>query len=237
MRRDSDDFEFDVRETGALSPDRRGDLLRLFESNYRDANPSFLEKSLSTLRHVALATWGGRPVGFALAETRVLQLPRLPGQVVRLAGICCIAPEFRRRGLFVRLEELAAAAASVPETPRILVCGRIAHPAAFRTMARIPGVIPQPGWAPTPWQREVGAAIAAIYGAHAFDSETFVCIGDGRAIGYPQGEFEVESREWTVFEPVDRDRGDALLGIAWVPDSPPGWDGPPRQGASGFPSK
>ena len=225
MRRDFEGFEFDVRETGALSPKRRGDLLRLFESNYRDANPSFLEKSLATLRHAALATCDGRAVGFALAETRVVQLPRLPDQVVRLAGICCIAPDFRRRGLFVRLEQLAAAAANVPETTRVLVCGRMAHPAAFRTLARIPGAVPQPGRAPTPWQREVGAAIAAIYGAHAFDSETFVCIGDGRAIGYPQGEFEVESEEWKLFEPVDRDRGDALLGIAWVPDGPPGWDG------------
>ena len=229
-------FEFDVRETGALSPNRRDALYRLFESNYREANPSFLEKSLATLRHVAIATCGDRPVGFALAETRVVHLPRLPSQVVRLAGICCIAPDFRRRGLFVRLERLAAAAASVPETPRVLVCGRMAHPAAFRTMARIPGAVPQPDRAPTRWQREVGTAIAEIYGAHAFDPGTFVCIGDGRAIGYPQVEFQVEPGEWKVFEPVDRDRGDALLGIAWVPDSPPGWDRPPRETALGSPS-
>ncbi len=33
----------------------------------------------------------------------------------------------------------------------------------------------------------------------------------------------VEPEEWEVFRAVNRDRGDALLAIAWNPDAPPGW--------------
>jgi hypothetical protein len=212
-----------LEETAALSVAEREMLLGLFQSCYRQANPAFLEKSLQTLRWAALAHQRGNPVGFALAETRVMDLPRLPAQVVSLAGICCVRRDFRRRGLFGELEQLAFAAGEAPRAPRRLFCGRMAHPAALRTIARIPTVLPRAGHRTTPWQREVGQAVAEAYGVHGFDPETFVCIGPGQPIGYPEIDQEVEPHEWELFEPVDRDRGDALLAIAWAPDVPPGW--------------
>jgi hypothetical protein len=33
----------------------------------------------------------------------------------------------------------------------------------------------------------------------------------------------LETQEWEIFKPVNRDRGDALLGMMWTPDAPPGW--------------
>jgi hypothetical protein len=216
-------LDLTLKETDALSPADRETLLGLFQSGYRQAHPAFLEKSLATLRWVALAHQEGSPVGFALGETRVIDLPRLPAQVVSLAGICCVREELRRRGLFGALERLALTAQEVPEAPRRLFCGRMAHPAALRTIARIPAMVPRPGHRPTPWQQEVGQTIAATYGVHGFDPETFVCIGSGEPIGYPTIDYDVEPHEWEIFEPVDRDRGDALLAIAWGPDAPPGW--------------
>ena len=85
------------------------------------------------------------------------------------------------------------------------------------------GLVPTPGVRPTARQQEVGQAIAQAYGVHAFDPETFVCIGAGEPIGYPRIEVKVEPHEWEVFRPVDRDRGDALLAMMWTPDAPPGW--------------
>jgi hypothetical protein len=99
----------------------------------------------------------------------------------------------------------------------------MAHPAALRSIARLPTVVPRTGHRLTRWQQEVGRAIAEAYGVHGFDPETFVCLGSGQPIGYPDIEFDVEPHEWEIFEPVDRDRGDALLAIAWAPDAPPGW--------------
>jgi hypothetical protein len=69
----------------------------------------------------------------------------------------------------------------------------------------------------------VGQAIADAYEVFDFDPETFICIGDGRPIGYPLIDFEVEPTEWEAFACVDRDRGDALLALAWIPDNPEGW--------------
>ncbi len=85
-----------------------------------------------------------------------------------------------------------------------------------------PGIVPKPGVPPTAWQREVGQAIADIYGVENFDPETFVCVGSGKPIGYPVIELETDEEEWDVFRHVDRARGDALLGIFWKPDAPEG---------------
>jgi hypothetical protein len=216
-------LDLTLKETDALSEAERETLLELFQSSYRQANPAFLERSLERLRFAALAHRGERPVGFALGETRVMDLPRLPAEVVSLAGICCVRREHRRRGLFIELERLAFTAGEVPEADRRLFCGRMAHPAALRSIGRISSVLPRAGHRPSPWQQEVGQAVAEAYGVHGFDPETFVCIGAGEPIGYPDIDQDVEPHEWELFEPVDRDRGDALLAIAWVPHPPPGW--------------
>ena len=84
-------------------------------------------------------------------------------------------------------------------------------------------VVPSPGETPSQWQQEVGAAVAEMYGAQDFDPETFVCKGDGTPIGYPVLDIEADEEEWEVFEPVDRDRGDTLLGIVWLHGAPDGW--------------
>ncbi|MBW2696252.1 MAG: hypothetical protein JRE70_07250 [Deltaproteobacteria bacterium] len=223
MRRGFSDFEFEVVEAQHVSDTQRDELLHLFEANYREADPSFLHKSLGTLRHLAIARRQGQAVGFGMAESRVIELPRLGDQAVTLAGLCCIDPDFRRLGLFGELERIAAAASELPQPDRRLLCGRMAHPAAFRQLGRIPGVLPVAGSSPTPWQQEVGSVIAQIYGVHDFDPATFVCIGDGRPIGYPRIEFKVDPHEWQIFESVDRSRGDALLAMAWLPSDPPGW--------------
>jgi len=221
--RDASSFDFKVIETDKASAEDLENVFCLFEANYRQANRAFLEKSFRTLRYLALAEHEGTPAGFALGESRVMDLPRLPAQAVNLAGICCIAPQFRRRGLFPQLEVRAFAAAEVPPHPRQLNCGRMAHPAALRVFRGHPTLVPKPGIRPTPWQQEVGRAIAEAYGVHAFEPETFVCIGSGEPIGYPVIEFEVKAEEWEVFRAVNRDRGDALLAMAWLPDAPEGW--------------
>ncbi len=209
--------------TDAIDDADRAAILALFHANYSDGDEAYVEKSLTKLRNVAIATHGDAPAGFALGEMRVLDLPRLPQTPLLMAGMCCIAPEHRRRGLFAYLTRLAMLLDAPPPAGRALSCGRMAHPVSRRVMGDNPTVVPRPGMAPTPWQQDVGAAVAAAYGVTNFDPQTFVCIGDGRPIGYPVMDAEVEPSEWEVFAPVNRDRGDSLLGLAWMPDAPEGW--------------
>ena len=223
VQRDTSAFDIRTVETAALSEADREVMFELFASNYREANRGYLEKSFGTLKYAAIATENGAPAGFALGEMRVLDLPRLPQQIVAMAGICCVAPAFRRRGLFGALELSAMAGAGIRPVGRYLSTGRMAHPASMRTMATNDTVVPKAGVPITTWQREVGRAIADAYGATRFDDDTFVVHGSGKPIGYPVMEIDVAPEEWTVFEPVNRDEGDSLLGLCWRPDAPDEW--------------
>ena len=130
----SSPFDFKVVEASKASTEDLAKVFSLFELSYRQANRAYLEKSLRTLRYLALAEHKGIPAGFALGECRVMDLPRLPMQAVNLAGICCIAPQSRRRGLFSALEARAIGAAGVSGDQRRLTCGRMAHPVAMRSL-------------------------------------------------------------------------------------------------------
>jgi hypothetical protein len=222
--RDLSDFTLTTKPAGALTADERAMVFALFDLAYRQANHGYLANSLTKLRYITLAWHEGAPAGFGLADMRLLDLPRLPGQAVAMAGMCCIDDRFRRRGLFGALERHSMAAAGERPAGRMITCGRVAHPASFRTMTSNPTHIPRPGVPITAWQQEVGAAIAAAYGVADFDPASFVCHGSGEPIGYPNLVMDVSDDEWRVFDGVDRDRGDSLLGLAWIPDAPPGWD-------------
>lgn len=226
-QRDFSAYDFRAGRTDRLTGEDREAAHGLFDVAYRQANHAYLEKSFTRLRFFAIARRDGEPAGFALSDARRMPLPRLEGlHYVSLGGICCIAPQFRRRGLFGRLEGLAGSEARLsPGTGRRLGCGRMAHPASFRGMSRNPTVVPKMGATPGAWQQEVGLAVAEVYGSR-LDPETFVCVGDGTPIGYPEMEIEATEQEWEIFRRVDRDRGDSLLAIAWSPDAPEGWDAP-----------
>ncbi len=171
-----------------------------------------------------MATVEGTLVGFAVADTVETLLPRMVDpQIVTLAGICCVDANYRRVGLFKKLEILAAGASGILRSgKRVLMCGRMAHPVSFRTMRGFPSVIPKAGIPPSDWHTEVGLKVAELYGV-TLDPETFVVVGDGSPIGYPNLEYEVAEEEWLPFQAVNRDRGDALLGVFWFPDAPEGW--------------
>jgi hypothetical protein len=223
---DSSIRDIDTRVVDTVSVQKK-DLERvhqLFDLSYCQANHAYLEKSFSTLKYVALATVERTLVGFAVADTVETPLPRMDDpQIVTLAGICCVDAYYRRVGLFKKLEILAAGANGILRSgKRVLMCGRMAHPVSFRTMRGFPSVIPKVGVPLSEWHKEVGLKVAELYGV-TLDPETFVVVGDGSPIGYPNLQYEVAEEEWLPFEAVNRDRGDALLGIFWVPDAPEGW--------------
>ncbi len=210
--------------TTALEKDDLEQVHHLFDLSYSQANHAYLEKSFTKLKYIALAHVEGMLVGFAVADTVETLLPRLVDpQIVTLAGICCVDANYRRVGLFKKLEILAAGASGILHAgKRVLMCGRMAHPVSFRTMRGFPSVIPKVGVPLSEWHKEIGLKVAELYGV-TLDPETCVVMGDGTPIGCPNIDYEVAEEEWLPFQAVNRDRGDALLGIFWFPDAPEGW--------------
>ncbi len=172
---------------------------------------------------MTLAYDSERLVAFGTGEQRVADLPGLPQTNMTLGGLSCVTAEIRRQGLVTEMGRRNMEGGDALAGQRRLASGRNAHPAAFRMFGRHPSIVPRPSAPPTPWQQEVGQAVADIYGAERFDPNTFVCVGSGKPIGYPVLDMETTPDEWDVFRPVNRDRGDTLLAIVWLPDAPPGW--------------
>lgn len=221
---DQSEIHFEVLATDAVSASVLDEIRQLFGENYRDANFAYLDKGLDKLRFLAIArNAAGVAAGFALAETRVLDLPRLPQSNVHLHGLACVGADFRRHGLFRKLEQAAMSGHRLPPAERTLGCGRCAHPASFRGFYNNPAAVPHRSRSTTEWQQEVGAAIAEAYGSPGFDPATFVVHGSGAPIGWPVIDIEATEEEWAMFKPVDRSKGESLLGIAWSPSPPPGW--------------
>lgn len=213
-----------VVTTDRLDPAETKAVHDLFDLAYEQAHHPYVDQSIRRLHFLALAYDQGKPVGFALADVRKVPLPRLADlQCVVLAGICCIDPGYRRMGLFAHLESLAIREGGlIIPGERTLVCGRMAHPASLRILRGNPTLVPKTGQPPTPWQKEIGLAVAELYGVE-LDPETFVVIGQGTPIGFPRLNLKVSAEEWLPFRPVNRFRGDSLLALAWSPDAPAGW--------------
>ena len=221
---DPSGVEVTALPTSSLTSELRQQVGHLFHASYRDANDRYLEKSLRAFAHVGLATVHGHVIGFALGDTRLRDVPRVGTCPVSLAGIACIDPQWRRRGLFATVATAALHGSGETVFPGVhLAAGRVAHAASYRSFV-LPSAVPRPGVPLSPWQKEVGAFIAAAYGATQFDEDHFVCVGDGAGPGEPELEIEAATPDvQRLFEFVNRARGDALLVVGWFPSAPVGW--------------
>ncbi len=221
---DIKDIDLRVILTDAITDDDLDGVHRLFEDSYNEASYSYLEKSFTKLRYISLAVFKDDIVGFGVADAVEAKLPRLSEpQIVILGGISCVAADYRRLGLFGRLETMAYGASEVMRpAERYLLCGRMAHPVSFRSFRRFEATIPKNGVRLSDWHKEIGLKVAEIYGVN-IDPETLVVIGDGSPCGYPKVKSEVSEEEWLPFKTVNRERGDSLLGISWAPNAPADW--------------
>ena len=217
--------DIDVRPTSELTDGQRSGLHQVFDDAYVDGDHTYLDDQLARLPSIAIATSvdDGSVVGFALSDARVIDLPRLPAQVLRTAGLACVLASHKRRGISSRLEAMAMTAGDAPPAVHTLLASRFAHAAGLHHVRQRAAVVPRPGLQPTAWHREVAAAVAAALGIGSFDPTTFVCQGQGRPVGKNVIDLDVPDEEADLFAPVDRSRGDTLLALWWT-TPPPGWD-------------
>jgi hypothetical protein len=214
--------------TDELSSDTRAQVHAVFAAAYDDADPDYLEAQLTGLQGIGLATASsGEVIGFTLYGWRALDLPVIGVQGVGLPGLACVHPAARGRGVAAAC---GAAAGPVAVTgPLHVTVSKLATPASLRMVQR---AIPVGSWPtaedpfalyrrPTSTQLAVTAALAHAHGCSA--TAGAVGIGSGRPIGRPKVEPDVSAEEASLFDVVDRGRGDVLLWIAWLTPPPEAW--------------
>lgn len=218
-------IEVTTQSVHDLTHEQIDQILALFDAAYADADHSYFLSSFEVMEWISLATNGQILAGFAIGDAKLVNLPRLDDPCpVAVHGISCIDANFRRLGLFSRLEKaVVAASGALPPGSRRLHCGRTAHPATYRFLQNIGvGGLPDPDRPLSPWHREVVDAVAALYGATVYPG-TCIVIGKGKPVGFPRVDVQASDSELSLFENVDRDRGDSLLAMSWSPAAPEGW--------------
>jgi hypothetical protein len=208
-------------------PDVRAEVQQVFAAAMEGADLDYLRRSVDAARLVAVARIGGEAVGFHLESMFRVDLPGLPHQALRLAGLACVRPEWHRKGVATTLASAAwnrmTREGWMAQDEPVLSVSRYAHPGSWRLAEGAPGLVPRPGLAPSEWQREVATAAADVIGIEGFDPTTFVCRGTGHPPGRAIVQIEATPRHWELFGDVDRARGDTLLTLAWHPSPPTGW--------------
>ena len=221
----SSDMEISVVPTCSLSSEHMDKLCELFNANYRQANEAYLGKSCDTFRYVSLAEEQGELLGFTFGDSVRVSLPGFDDeQSLALAGIGCVSPAARQQGLFVRLGTQAMQAGGAIEAGKpILFAGRMAHVVTYRTMLKMSdSTIPSATKSINAWHQEVGVVVAAQLQS-VIDPETFVVRGSGCPVGYPRIAYDTTADEDALFAQVNRDQGDSLLTMCWLPKAPVGW--------------
>ncbi|HUP84462.1 MAG TPA: hypothetical protein VM143_02235 [Acidimicrobiales bacterium] len=96
-------IDIEVKSTSELTDADRAGLHRVFDDAYIDGDHGYVDEQLAMLKSIALAgSVEEGVVGFALSDARVLDLPRLPGQVLRTAGLSCVLSNHKRKGISSR---------------------------------------------------------------------------------------------------------------------------------------
>jgi len=217
--------EITTQSVHDLTEERISQILALFDAAYADADHSYLLASFEVMDWISLAMHGPNLAGFAVGDTKIVDLPRMHGlQSVATYGIGCVDENYRRMGLFTRLEKaVVQASGKLSVNGRYLNCGRTAHPATYNFFPNIgTGCIPEPDRPLSPWHLEMVERVAALYCVEVHPG-TCIVIGKGMPIGYPRLKVVATDAELRMFENVNRDRGEALLTMSWTPDAPTGW--------------
>ncbi|MDD9892228.1 MAG: hypothetical protein OXT49_01790 [Gammaproteobacteria bacterium] len=200
-------------------------LYELFDAGYKDADLSYLDKAIETFRYVAIAEEDGELVGFSFGDSLLKELPQMEGeQAIALPGLACVSANIRQQGFFKQLTLAAIGAGEGVDGKRpFLFAGRMAHPITYRAVAaNFDSTVPSVSKPITGWHQEVAEVVGGLLGS-SVDLDTFVVKGAGKPVGYPRLEYEATAEELAVFEQVNRDQGDSLLAMCWMPVAPAGW--------------
>lgn len=198
----------------------------LFSRCYRDADTSYLKKSLGPMRYVAVAENAQAEVlGFCFGDGRLADLPGFDTpQSVAMAGIGCIDESLQRHGLFQQLMMMAmTASGEVNPAEPLLFAGRMAHLITYRILAKMSdSTVPRVGLSPSVWHYQVGEAVAGLFQA-SLKPKSFVATGSGRPVGYPLVNIQASDDELALFADVQREAGESLLTMGWVNGAPEHW--------------
>jgi hypothetical protein len=149
-------------------------------------------------------------------------LERIGGTPTVLIGLASVTRGPRRREVLDALvgDQLRRAVLAFPDED-VLVGTRLAEPAGFAAFASLEDVVPRPAHRASGEERAWARRLAKRFGAEGrVDDRSFVIRGSGDTP--PVLDYEGDERDGvdpavaSLFENLDRERGDALIAFGWA---------------------
>lgn len=223
------DIEISMQHPNATTPDERSAVLGLFERSFGDADPRHLLPQFERMNEMLVMRDAEQLIGFGFSRTEQLSLPVLGPTWIGSSGTVCVDPAYRRLGLADGATMMTNVA--LRPDPSMLIF-HFATPVTIHAALRNLDA-PWPGRdvhemeaayaAPTATQRAVGEFLADDAGASGYDADNWVLIGDGHPSGHAVEPDRLDPAYGRLFAPVDRTRGDTLLGPFWLVEPPEAW--------------
>lgn len=160
--------------------------------------------------------------GAKLAAFGFCTLERIGGTPSCLWGLASVKRSSRRDAALRALigDQFRRAVLAFPDED-VLVGTRLIDPGAFQAFKGLEDVCPRPGHKPSGEERAWSRRLAKRFGADGrIDDRTFVLAGNGSREGVLDFETSkpetIEPDVAAFFEPLDRERGDALVAFGWA---------------------
>ena len=210
--------EVESRDCTAVSDAELEAMADLCADGQNPFTVGFLSKQTELWVLLTEAREGSRLRGFVFST-----LERIGGTPVVILGAGSVARTSRRSTVLQALvaEQLHRAVMAFPDED-VLMGVRMNDPSTFEVFKVLSNVIPRPAHSANGEERAWGRRLAKRYriGNSAYDPRSFVATGDG---GQPAVfDYETLRPERTdpalvdMFGPLQRQRGDSLVAVAWA---------------------
>ena len=220
------------KDPADLTPDERAQVHRVFDTAFRQADHSYLDRTLARMSSIGLGFRDQELLGFCTCTQAELDFPGLGRRIFNDAGLTCVDPAARLSGLTNGIGHMALAGMKIIGMPDFAMLHYVTPVTAKGTFSFVGSGAGWPGsnieeWvanyrtSPTINQRAAGQTIAAYLHAEDYDDEHWVLIGTGRPL-QSTAVPNLEPAYFELFEHVDLNRGDQLLALFW-PQPPPEW--------------
>lgn len=217
-RRVTADMAFDVetKDCTALADTELEEMADIVTDGSAGFDIGLLSKQSESWVLITQVRDSGKLAGFSFCT-----LERIGGTPCLLWGLASVERTPRRADILEALvaDQFRRAVLAFPDED-VLVGSRFLNAGAFAAFATLADVCPRPGHKPSGEERAWSRRLAKRFGAEGrIDDRTFVVTGDGS----PAGVFDYEAPDpkkvnrqvASLFEPLDRERHDVLIGFGW----------------------
>ena len=210
-------IDVETKDCTALSDAELGEMADICADGPAGYDVGLLSKQRDEWVLITQVRDGGKLLGFSFCT-----LERIGGTPCLLWGLSSVKRTSKRDSVLRAMcgDQFRRAVLAFPDED-VLIGTRFIDPGAFQSFKGLEDICPRPGHKNSGEERAWSRRLAKRFGAEGrIDDRTFIVTGDGSPSGVTDFEAlkpeTIDSEVAAFFQPLDRKRGDCLIGFGWA---------------------